>query len=197
MAKRVGVFSGTFDPVHRGHVESCVVAMGALELDTVLILIEKEPRHKTDVAHFQDRANMLELATLDYPSLQLVDLETPNITTNDTVQYLEQRFQGSEYWYIVGSDMLNHMTEWPQHDTLFSYMNICIILRDNAELTDTEAYLKRLQIDYPTTKFTILPSVWSPVSSSQVKAGLQRGDVQTGLDPAVQAYIKKHHLYAR
>lgn len=193
--QKVGIFSGTFDPVHRGHIESCVVAMGALELNTVLILLEKQPRRKQDVADFNDRANMLELATMDFPSLQLVDLETTNITTDDTLRYLHQRFSGGEYWYIVGSDMLKHIKDWAGHEALFANMNLCVVLRDDSELEDTDQQLKRLHKEYPDTVFTILPSVWSPVSSSSVKQSLRNGEVVTGVDPAVQEYIHKHGLY--
>lgn len=192
---RIGVFSGTFDPVHRGHVESCVVALGALSLDNVLILIEKEPRRKTDVADFMDRANMLELATEDYPSLQLVDLETKNVTTKDTLAYLRQRFPDSEYWYIVGSDMLAHIEDWPDADKLFQNMHLCVVLRDNDELKAVKNKIEELEKTHEGTKFTILPSVWSPISSSKVKNSLQKGELVTGVDPAVQEYIKRHQLY--
>jgi nicotinate (nicotinamide) nucleotide adenylyltransferase len=193
--QRIGVFSGTFDPVHRGHVESCVVALGALTLDTVLILIEKEPRRKAGVAELRDRANMLELATMDFPSLQLVDLETKNITTKDTLNYLHQRFPGSEYWYIVGSDMLGHMTEWPGHEQIFEAMHLCVVLRDNDELPTVKQHVTNLKDKHPDTQFVILPSVWSPVSSSKVKESLRNGVITTGVDPAVQEYIHKHQLY--
>lgn len=194
---RIGVFSGTFDPVHRGHIESCVVALGALELQIVLLLIEKKPRRKRDVASVMDRANMLELAISDFPSLRIVDLETDNITTDDTLAYLNQHFPETEYWYIVGSDMLRHIEDWPDHDRLLQSMHLCVVLRDNAEQVAVENHVQQLQKAYPDTKFFILPSVWSPISSSQAKAGLQKGEVVTGVDPAVQEYIKRHQLYVQ
>lgn len=195
MPKRVGVFSGTFDPVHRGHVESCVVALGILSLDIVLILIEKQPRQKTGVAEFIDRANMVELAVSDFPSLRLVDLDEDNITTKNTLKYLRRNFPGGEYWYIVGSDMLRQIENWPDNDKLFKSMNICVVLRDNAELKAVKKQIAALQKQYPETKFVSLPSVWSPVSSSTVKQSLKRDEVNTGLNPAVHEYIRRHQLY--
>jgi len=193
---RVGVFSGTFDPVHRGHVESCVVALGALTLDNVLILIEKKPRRKTDVAEFIDRANMMELAVSDFPSLRLVDLETDNVTTDNTLKYLEKNFPGGEYWYIVGSDTLDHIEDWPGHDKLLTSMNLCVVLRDNDDLKPVKNQIAKLQDKYKDTQFIILPSVWSPVSSSTVKAALKKDAIITALDPAVREYIQRHQLYA-
>ena len=195
MSKRVGIFSGTFDPVHRGHVESCVVALGALTLDTVLILIEKKPRRKTGVAEFLDRANMVELAVSDFPSLRLVDLESDNVTTDKTLKYLEDNFPEGEYWYIVGSDMLEHIQDWPGHNKLLTNMNLCVVLRDNDDLKPVKKHIAKLQDEYPDTHFVILPSVWSPVSSSSVKAGLKNNEIITALDPAVSEYIQRHRLY--
>jgi len=192
---RVGVFSGTFDPVHRGHIEACVVALGVLTLDTVLILIEKQPRRKTGVAGFIDRANMIELATTDYPSLRLVDFESDHITTQNTLKYLQDNFAGGEYWYILGSDMLRHIEDWEEHEKLFKNMNICVVLRDNDDLKKIKKQIEKLQDKYPATEFVILPSVWSPISSSIAKEKLLKGELLTALDPAVQEYIKKHKLY--
>lgn len=185
---KIGVFSGTFDPVHRGHVEACVTALGALELGQVLMLIEKSPKAKKNVADFYDRANMLELAIMDYPSLKIVDLEADNITTDLTLDYLKRQFPDDEYWYIVGSDMLDQINNWPGHERLLEEFNLCVVLRDNQEQTEVEKKTKKL-------KTKILPSVWSPVSSSSVKKSLQEGHMETGLDPAVTEYIKRHGLY--
>lgn len=193
--KRIGIFSGTFDPIHRGHVEACVVALGALELDKVLILIEKKPRRKQDVAAFLDRANMIELATLDYPSLQMVDLDRDNITTDETVAYLSSHYPDSEYWYIVGSDMLEHITQWKGHKALIETMGLCVVLRNNNEQASVERQLEALSRTYPRLKAKVLPSVWSLISSSIVKQALRNDEIMTGLDPAVATYIKRHQLY--
>lgn len=193
--KRIGIFSGTFDPVHRGHIEACVVALGVLELDKVLIMIEKQPRHKENVADFMDRANMIELATLDYPSLQMVDLASDNITTDKTLAYLSDRYPGYEYWYIVGSDTVEHISQWEGYETLLESVGLCVVLRQNDEQTLVERQIGALAQAHPRLKTKLLPSVWSPVSSSTVKQALQNAEVITGIDPAVQEYITKHHLY--
>lgn len=192
---RIGIFSGTFDPVHRGHIESCIVALGVLSLDTVLILIEKQPRRKEGVAKINDRANMLDLALIDYPSLRLVDLDDANITTDNTLNYLNEHFPEGEYWYIVGSDMLEHIEDWPDHSRLFATMNLCVVLRDNNELGQVKERVDELRAAYEDTQIVILPSVWSPISSSTAKQALKNGEITTGVDPAVQEYIHKHHLY--
>lgn len=193
--QKIGVFSGSFDPVHRGHIESAIVALGALNLDTVLILLEKKPRRKTGLAEIEDRANMLELATMDYPSLRVVDLEDDNVTTTNTLDYLSKHFPDGEYWFIVGSDMLGHIEDWPDSQKLMKSFHICVVLRENQELKPVKDHIASLKETYPNTQFIILPSVWSPVSSSQIKKVLKSSPIVPGLDPAVHEYIKKHELY--
>jgi len=195
MADRIGIFSGTFDPVHRGHIEACVVSLGALSLDNVLIFLEKKPKRKNGVADFMDRANMLELATLDFPSLRIVDLGTDNVTTGDVLKYLDNHFPAAEYWYIVGSDMLDHIEDWPESKKLLQRFNICVVLRTNSEQKKAANRIEKLKKDYKDIKFMTLPSVWSPVSSSTIKDELKQGAVMTGLDPAVHEYIRRHQLY--
>lgn len=172
------------------------MALGALNLDNVLIFIEKKPHRKTKIADMHDRANMLELAISDFPSLRLVDIEKDNVTTKDTLQYLEDHFAGDEYWYIVGSDMLEHIEDWPDHSKLFQNMNLCLVLRNNEELKSVKKQIEKLEEKHPDTQFIILPSVWSPISSSTAKEALRNGDLTTAVDPAVQEYIKRHQLYS-
>jgi nicotinate-nucleotide adenylyltransferase len=193
--KKIGIFSGTFDPVHRGHVESCIVALGALDLDLVIIFIEKKPHRKQDVADFYHRANMLKLAVKDYPGIRIANVDSNNITTKYALDYLDSQFSGSEYWYIIGSDTLRHVEGWGDSDILFERMNICIILRNNAEEKNTQKIVNHLKKHHLLTKFMVLPAVWSEVSSSKEKNSLRIGKEPDGLDQSVADYIKQHRLY--
>lgn len=193
--QKIGVFSGTFDPVHIGHVESCLVAIGALELESVVIFLEKKPHRKENVASFYDRANMLELAIQDYPKMRIVDIGSENITTKNTLEYFDNHFESSEYWYILGSDTLSILEDWDDSDLLFERMNMCVVLRKNSDEKKVTKLIRHLKSKYRGTKFTILPAVWSEVSSSKEKVLLHSGKKPDGLDEKVLDYIKSHKLY--
>jgi nicotinate-nucleotide adenylyltransferase len=196
MSKRkIGIFSGTFDPVHRGHIEACIVALGALDLDLVVIFIEKKPHKKQDVADFNHRLNMLKLAVKDYPGIRIADADSNNITTKYALNYLDSQFSGCEYWYIIGSDTLSHVEGWEDSDLLFSTMNICTVLRNNSEEKNTQKIVNYLKKHHPRTKFMVLPAVWSEVSSSKEKNSLRIGKEPEGLDQPVTDYINRHRLY--
>ncbi len=193
--KKVGIFSGTFDPVHRGHIEACIVALGALDLDLVVIFIEKKPHKKQDVADFYHRSNMLRLAVKDYTGIRIADADSNNITTKYALNYLDNQFSGSEYWYIIGSDTLRHVESWEDSDLLFRTMNICIVLRNNSDEKNIQRLVNDLKKRHEKTKFRILPAVWSEVSSSSEKDSLRTGKVPEGLYQPVANYIKRNGLY--
>lgn len=190
---RIGVFSGTFDPVHRGHVEACLTAKGALELDEVLLLLEHQPHRKVNVTSPAHRQAMLRLATKSYASLKVVDWPQPHVTTTNTLDFLRANYPSSDYWMIMGSDMVEHLPDWSGVSELVGNFSLAVVLRDNAEQAVTEQRLAKLAKDYPGLHCELLPAVWSAVSSSRVRQG--GGAARDGLDPAVAAYITKHHLY--
>lgn len=190
---RVGVFSGTFDPVHFGHIEACRSAMTKCDLDKVYILLEKSPHRKQKVAPFEQRLKMMELATKDNPSIIPIDLNSDNITTTNTLDFLKQNKPDSEFWYIFGSDILEHIKSWKDIEKLLNNFHLCVVLRDNSDREVVEQKLVDLTHDYG-ARYVVLPTVWSSVSSTIAKNALPRAEDY--LDPLVQKYILKNKIYS-
>ncbi len=192
---KIGIFSGTFDPIHIGHVESALVAKGAFGLDKVLVMIEKKPRRKEKVSDYKHRKKMVELALADFDSIELFDTPKDNITFTDTPVHLQKKFPGSQFIMIVGSDTITHMPDWPGFDAWASSQSIAVILRSNSE----EAAVKKLAEDwakqYPKLQLTVLPAVWSPVSSSKIRSELSKSGHSDLIHRDVMAYINQHKLY--
>lgn len=190
---RLGVFSGTFDPIHFGHVEACRSAMAKCALDKVYLLLERSPHRKQLVAPHQDRLKMMDLATKDSPSITPIDLKTDNITTENTLEYLREQDPMAEYWYIFGSDILEHIESWKGLENLLNNFHLCVALRDNADRQDVKNKLERLTSNYG-ARYVVLPTVWSTVSSSVAKNALPHAEDY--LDPLVQEYIIDNNLYS-
>ncbi|MEI8338988.1 MAG: adenylyltransferase/cytidyltransferase family protein, partial [bacterium] len=74
MKNRIGIFSGSFDPVHEGHIEFALQAIKVAKLDYLYFLPDIEPRHKSDVTHVAHRLEMLNLAIKPHPSLRVLEL---------------------------------------------------------------------------------------------------------------------------
>lgn len=191
--KRLGVFSGTFDPIHFGHVEACRSAMAKCALDKVYMLLERSPHRKQLVAPHQDRLKMMDLATKDSPSITPIGLKTDNISTQNTLEFLKEKDPESEYWYIFGSDILEYIESWKGLEKLLNNFHLCVVLRDNADRQDVENKLEKLTSNYG-ARYVVLPTVWSTVSSSVAKNALP--DAEDYLDPLVQKYVIENNLYS-
>lgn len=193
--KKIGVFSGTFDPIHIAHVEACLVALAACQLDTVTVMVEKTPQRKQNVTSYKHRLAMAELATANYPSLRLLESPDENITIDNTLPLLTNQFGDAEFWYIAGSDMIKHMKDWPSIGKLFSEMKLCIILRSNDKRAEAEAELMVLKDRYSNVDYKVLPEVWSPVSSSVIRKEISKNRYSPLVHRDVLSYITRERLY--
>src|SRR5262245_54450484 len=109
---RLGIFGGTFDPVHFGHLILAEQAREQGRLDQVLFVPAARPPHKEERAltPFAQRVEMLNLAIAGHAAFRIEELERdrpgPSYTV-DTLEELRRRQPDAELWLIVGSDMLN------------------------------------------------------------------------------------------
>jgi nicotinate-nucleotide adenylyltransferase len=116
---RLGIFGGSFDPVHLGHLILAAEALHQLKLDRVLWVLTPEPPHKPG-QHRQsldDRLAMLHIAISEYPQylLSRVDIDRPPPTyAVDTVRLIAEQYPQSELVYLIGGDSLHDLPTW--HD---------------------------------------------------------------------------------
>lgn len=186
--KKIGVISGTFDPFHIAHLELCLVTKAACELDTILLMIEKKPHRKEAVTSYEQRLNMVDLATSGYPSLRMLDVGEDNITVANTLPLLREQFPDGSFHYILGSDLVEHLKDWQDVEGLCKNFKLCVVLRTNEERSEVEKQLRVLKKEYPDLEYTVLPSVWSPVSSSKIREQIR----STGYSPYVHREVLKY-----
>lgn len=193
--KRIGVFSGTFDPFHNAHLEACLVAKAACELDTVLIMIEKRPHRKYNVTSYKKRVNMVDLATANFPSLRMFGTDTDNINIDNILPDLREQFVDGEYWLIIGSDTVKYLSHWHNIEKVFKYFKICVILRENKDKKTVTAELKKLQKEFQDFVYKLLPEVWSPVASSKIRRQIKDTGYSALIHHDVLEYIVKENIY--
>ena len=195
MTKRVGIFSGTFDPVHSGHIQFAKSAIVRCGLDKVFFLVEPRPRRKQGVKALEHRLAMVRLAVKDEPALGTIILEQDRFTPHETMPLLKARFVDAELHMLMGDDMLLHLGDWPHVDTLLKNSRFIVGVR-----TDEEAARNRLHTIERTRglKFDhlIFKSAQPQVSSSKIRAGLRKGELPEAVPVAVQKYIRRHGLYS-
>lgn len=215
MSRRIGVLGGMFDPVHTGHVEVALAAQSQLHLDEVRLVPCAIPNHKAGAtAGALHRVNMLRLAIADLPGLQVDEreLQRQGVSyTVDTLADMRDQLPDVCLVFIQGEDSFRTLPTWHQWRELLSLAHICVMSR-RAERRDEEyepelaALLSDQGVNSVDALFARqqghiirLDEVDNPVSSTRLRNALQHREFLESqsdmLGPAVQSYIKQHHLY--
>tara|TARA_B100000959_G_scaffold29654_1_gene28394 strand:- start:3131 stop:3715 length:585 start_codon:yes stop_codon:yes gene_type:complete len=191
----VGLFGGTFDPIHNGHIEAANSAHLILKLDKVIMVPAGDPYLKRTklVASPKERYRMVSLAVRKIPSLEVSDIEIfrpgPSYTI-DTVRELKR--EGHEVIVLLGMDSIIEMDEWQDPDLLHSECEVVGLTRPGFQIDKSKSYLSRQR------KYSLRTiEVNSPeISSTRVRNLIQDGvDVADLIPQEVNEYIKEQKLY--
>ena len=189
-ARRIGVFGGTFDPIHNGHLVVADEVLSQLGLDQVLFVPAGDPWQKETRASDTDRLSMVILALEGHPqyAVSTIDLDRPGHTyTVDTLTELRQQFPNDELFFILGADAYRGIESWQEAERLPGLAQFIVVSRP------TEAGGEPLVMR---TGVNLLEIPALPVSSTQCRQAIREGMTVTGLVPTeVEQYIEDHHLY--
>ena len=203
---KIGVYGGTFNPPHLGHVAAARAVFETLKLDRLLLVPAGTPPHKPLPAGSPTPEQRLELTRLAGEQLNLGDrVETLDLEirregrsyTADTLEELRRRYPGDELWLLMGTDMFLTLREWHEPERIFSLAGIAAFCRTDE---DPEAVLDpqrdSLYRVYPQARiFTLtIPDVMD-LSSTELRERLARGEGGHLLPPAVYGYILREGLY--
>jgi nicotinate-nucleotide adenylyltransferase len=195
---RIGIFSGTFDPVHVGHIAFCKAAAQAAGLSKVILLPEARPRYKQPHTPYTHRVAMLKLAIQHEPGLEVLQLADEQFTVTHTLPQLQQQFPEDELYLLLGSDVAHGITKgWPGLETLLGRMQLIVGVRGQQTPHSVQGLLQTLRQMYPQTnvRATIVQSPHAYAASSRVRAALPAAQ-QTSVIPTVAEYISAYNLYA-
>lgn len=136
---RLGIFGGTFDPVHVGHLVAAVNARHALQLDRVLLVVANEPWQKVGnrpVTPAADRLAMVEAAVAGHPGLEAspMEIERGGLSyTADTVEELVARYPDDELFLLVGADVVGDLGTWERIETVRNAVTLVAVNRPGAD----------------------------------------------------------------
>lgn len=189
---RIGIFGGSFDPIHDGHSRALRAAREQLQLDRVILVPTGVPPHKTDGhrASPDHRSAMVRLATDGEPGLEVNDIEAlahERTYTVDTVRTLVARHSDAESWYfILGDDCAANLHRWKGLEELTQRVRFASIRRRGvAPHPSVRAYVDNVEM----SPF--------PAASTDIRRALAAGHKsQLPLARAVVDYINRHGLYA-
>lgn len=197
--ERLGIYGGTFDPPHSGHLALARAAADQLNLDLVLWVLTPNPPHKTGqvISPLADRLAMLVLAIEGQPSFQLsmvdIDRPPPHYAV-DTIRLLRNQYPQTAIFYLIGEDSLRDLPRWHHPSELIAAVDGLGVHRRegaNADLIRLAASLPGLPaklhwIDAPLQRIS---------STSLREAALSPEQLSRYVSPKVAAYIQAHHLY--
>jgi len=188
---RVGLFGGTFDPIHLGHLRAAETAREGLSLDLVAFVPSAVPPHRTGrLTSATDRFAMACLACAHHPQFVAWDIELrrpgPSYTV-DTVAAIRQERPGDELVLVVGADTWPEMATWREPERLMAQVTVAVVDRPDAP-TPTEPGQKGVvRVEGPAL----------PISATQVRERVRDGRSVRYLVPdAVADYIAKRGLYS-
>lgn len=199
--KRIGVFGGTFNPIHVAHVSTAEAYAQQLELDKVILIPTRLPPHKSakNLADAEDRLMMCHLAVDELPLFEVCDYEIRQqgkSYTFKTLQYLHGQYPGAEIFLLMGADMFLTVQDWRQPQEIYRMATLCAAEREMGEFTLLEAHKHLLEMQG--AKCMILDMQPTPLSSTMVRNGILAGEDVSGLlHPAVYTYIQDQRLYRK
>jgi nicotinate-nucleotide adenylyltransferase len=195
---RIGVFGGTFDPPHNGHLEIALAAKAQCQLDEVLFVPAGRNPLKTarPLASGKHRLRMVELALQGNPGLASCDLEVnrdgPSYTV-DTLNELQVVMPG-DYVVIMGGDSLRSFNQWKAHERILRMATLAVATRPPLLQADLEAVVDPRILSH----VTWVEMKANPVSSTSIRDTLAKGrSVDLWVPKAVSAYISSHNLYKK
>lgn len=200
---RIGIYGGTFNPIHRGHLTAARAAMDVLGLDRLLLIPASVPPHKAlpqGSAEPADRLEMTALACAQLgPGAQALDIElhrTGPSYTVDTLRQLRQMYPEDELWLLMGTDMFLSLERWYHAADILSLAHIGAFDRVHPQPGgDLAAQKQHLEETYG-ADIAIIPNEHVlDLSSTQVRQALAQGGGQELVTDPVYGYIQRRGLY--
>ncbi|MDE6730761.1 MAG: nicotinate (nicotinamide) nucleotide adenylyltransferase, partial [Oscillospiraceae bacterium] len=140
MKKKIGLFGGSFNPPHLGHLHLAETVYSALELDEIRLIPARKPPHKSDrdYAPPQDRFAMCQLFSELHPWLIADDFELRQTQRNYsytyyTIEYFKKKIPDCALFLVIGSDMLLSFTSWFQWQEILQSVSLACIAREDGE----------------------------------------------------------------
>ena len=197
---KTGVFGGTFNPVHKGHIMLAEYCMDSVGLD--LMIPTAVPPHKisNNLASENDRLNMCKLACRGKENFFVSDIEIKRqgkSYTYETLTQLKEIYPDDHLYTIMGADMFLTLNRWKNPEIIFEKSSIITIPRDEENKHELENFYNKV-LKAMGASSVILPNPVMSVSSTFIRENLDNFNlISDMLDKGVYDYIIKNNLYRK
>lgn len=186
---KIGIFGGSFNPIHNGHIEIVKFMISTLNLDKMLIVPVGIPSHKkNNLLNGKKRLTMCKLAFKDLNNIEVLDIEIKQNSTSYTIDTLKKIIsiygEYNKYFEIIGKDSADYFEQWKNYEEILKLSTVVVF--------DREEYIGKKIKDLIYLKTPLFP-----ISSTQIREKLKKDENIDNLVPlAVKNFIEKYNLYS-
>ena len=191
--KKIGLYFGSFNPIHVGHllVANYIAEFGPVDEVWLVVSPQNPFKTKESLLSNHHRLQLVNLAIGDYPKLKAssieFDLPTPSYTVN-TLAHLSEKYPKHQFSLIMGSDNLENFHKWKNYEAIIEHYHILVYPRNT--------FKGHALLDNP--KFSLVNAPEVEISSSFIRQAIHdKKDVRHFLSPAVWDYVKEMHFYEK
>ena len=198
--ERIGIYGGTFNPPHLGHIQAAKAAVQALDLTRLLLIPDNIAPHKElppGSPAPEQRLEMLRLATQDAPELEVSDLELRRegvSYTFETVLALSEQYPEAQLFLLMGTDMFVSFDTWKNTDIILSHAALGVLCRGDKGEQEAIAE-KAAQLSAGGARVELVNNPVLAISSTQLRRLIAFDCAEPFLPKPVAEYIRQHGLY--
>jgi nicotinate-nucleotide adenylyltransferase len=214
--ERIGLFGGTFNPIHSGHLKAAEIVQSRLDLDKVLFIPSSIPPHKdsAEIASPAHRMKMVELALHSHPQFVPSSIEVDageRSYSIITLGKIKKLYPNSRIFFILGIDAFLEIDTWKNHEQVLEQCFFVVISRPGFRLEEAESVVQGNSREIMcklseteninddmlrTRKIFLVPIDALDIASADIREKIQKGEsIQTMVPDEVNAYIQRNNLY--
>lgn len=193
---RIAICGGTFDPIHRGHVETLLSVRDKMQWDQILYIPAWQQPFKTDrqTTSAYHRFAMVALAIRDNDVLFVSPIELERGGTSysvDTLEALHKMYAGASFDWVIGDDNVAQFREWKNPDRLLQLARFVVLARSGAPAPSPASAAEAAALH-----FVYAENKTVPISSTEIRQKVRAGEpIDALVDPLVSRYIHHYRLY--
>ena len=199
---RIGIFGGTFDPVHLGHLILAEQCRDQAKLDEVWFLPSYRPPHKAEagITRFEHRCDMLALALAGHPGFRVNPIEKelpPPSYTAETLRELRERHPGDEFFLLLGADSAADLPGWYEPRRVIEQAGLVVVPRPGTMMVTAELLADALGLDPGALRMRVVACPDIDIASRDLRRMAATGHSIRYLVPrSVEEYVRERKLYA-
>lgn len=198
---KIGIFGGSFNPVHFGHLLIAKNALKQMNLDKVIFVPLKYPAHKNinELMDDNHRFNMLTLAIDKISNFEVSRYELDKDSTSytyETLEFFNNIYINDEIYFILGMDSYHNLKNWKKPNIIFKLATLLVINRDFTSYQQIYDITKEYKKSYPMLKVEFIRMNNINISSTFIRDQIKNGESIKNFTPeSVIHYIDKHKIY--